>query len=200
MLRNIFITILLFPIWILIFGFSVDGELKIPIGKIDKSLKKYFGNDIVNLDIENEVSNLNSNARIFRLETEIDTIGYLYLTRLASCRAGGCSSNPNSLVEDFEYFDYYLVTDKFGKVLIVKVFNYQAAQGHQIMSRGWLRQFIGFNGDKALVYGADIQAISGATISAKTLTQDIQDAEKLILSVILDNNWVVSDLYLLRFL
>jgi hypothetical protein len=41
------------------------------------------------------------------------------------------------------------------------------------MSNGWLSQFVGFSGQEKLVYGKDIQAISGATISANAMNDDI---------------------------
>ena len=42
------------------------------------------------------------------------------------------------------------------------------------MVKGWLNQFIGYDGTKTLRVGKEIDSISGATISAYGITTDIQ--------------------------
>jgi len=48
---------------------------------------------------------------------------------------------------------------------------------YEICSKNWLKQFIGYQGNP-LRYKADIDGISGATISANSITSDIQDVHK----------------------
>ena len=125
-----------------------------------------------------------SQSEILEIKTDTVIIGYVYVSRVNSCRAGGCSITPSDNAIEFEYFDYFFVTDARANILNVKVFNYQATHGHQIMSRGWLKQFVGHGGNQSLLYGKDIQAISGATVSAKTLIDDIREAEFVLLEIL----------------
>jgi len=102
-------------------------------------------------------------------------VNYVYIGRVKSCRAGGCGiSRPLSANEDQEYFDYFILFDKEKNVKLVRVYNYQATHGQEVTSRGWLRQFIGYNGSDDLLVGKDIDAISGATISVYGITFDVQ--------------------------
>ncbi|MCK4920537.1 MAG: FMN-binding protein [Bacteroidales bacterium] len=52
--------------------------------------------------------------------------------------------------------------------------NYQATHGQEVTSPGWLKQFVGYDGIKSLVVGREIDAISGATISADAITMNLQ--------------------------
>lgn len=69
-------------------------------------------------------------------------------------------------------FDYVMITNKDCKVQKVMVVRYRSEYGSEIASKKWLSQFIDFNGG-TLRYGSDISAISGATVSAKSITSDI---------------------------
>ena len=109
-------------------------------------------------------------------------IQYMYIGRVNSCRAGGCSI-PNTLSQngDSEYFDYLVLFNAQNKVLLVKVFNYQATHGHEVTAKGWLKQFIGYNtAEKDLEVGKNIDSISGATISVNGITQDISDKTRIL--------------------
>ena len=188
MVRKGYITIILSTLLILILSFSESSQLKIPYNKINKTIKKQFGaQEFLLLPVE-EIFDSYSGSEIFSVQSDTFVLGYVFVSRVNSCRMGGCSITPGDVAVEFEYFDYYLVTDPEGKVLNVKVFNYQATQGHQVMSRGWLRQFVGFDGSQDLIYGKDIQAISGATVSAKSIIDDIKNAEKQIKRML--NNYV----------
>lgn len=114
---------------------------------------------------------------------EPEVAGYAYLGRVNSCRAGGCSNGQTVADGAAEYFDYFILYDGTGKILQVRVFNYQASHGHGINSRGWLRQFVGYKGDKKLEPGKNVDAVSGATISVKAIAEDIESK-----TVMLKNN------------
>ena len=170
----------------MILSFSESSQLKIPYNKINRSVKKQFGLQEFFLQQVEGRSNPYSDSEIFSIQSDTFVLGYVFVSRVNSCRMGGCSITPGDVAVDFEYFDYYIVTDPTGKVLVVKVFNYQATHGHEVMSKGWLKQFIGFDGSQNLVYGKDIQAISGATISAKSIIDDIKNAEAQIKNMLSD--------------
>ncbi len=49
-----------------------------------------------------------------------------------------------------------------------------ATHGQEITARGWLKQFIGYNGSESLKVDKNIDTISGATISVYAITSDIK--------------------------
>lgn len=113
--------------------------------------------------------------------SESNRYRYIYVGRVNSCRAGGCSA-PQLVSENghSEYFDYYILFDEKKSVRAVKVFNYNATHGHEVTAKGWLKQFIGHNGTKRLRVDKNIDAISGATISVYAITADIENRTKLL--------------------
>ena len=52
--------------------------------------------------------------------------------------------------------------------------------GGEIGSKRWLKQFIGINMDESLEFQKDIVGISGATISAKSMTFEINKVLKTV--------------------
>lgn len=106
---------------------------------------------------------------------------YVYVGRVVSCRAGGCSAAGAAFQANApEYFDYFMLFNDQGEVLKLKVFNYRATHGHEITVAGWLKQFIGYNGREDLVVGKHIDSISGATISVNSLTSDVENKTRLL--------------------
>ncbi len=57
---------------------------------------------------------------------------------------------------------------------------YREDHGAEVGSKRWLKQFIGKSGDNNLKYQKDIVAISGATISAKSMTNEVNKLLKTI--------------------
>lgn len=106
---------------------------------------------------------------------------YVYSGRVNSCRAGGCSSDK-LFTEDSpsEYFDYFIIFDSTATIQLVRVFNYAATHGQEIMHKKWLAKFIGYQGNTPLEVGKKIDAISGATISVYGITGDIVDKTRLL--------------------
>ncbi len=112
---------------------------------------------------------------------------YLYIGRVNSCRAGGCSSSSGQPIEnpEYEYFDYFILFDNAATVRLVKVFNYEATHGQEITAPGWLKQFSGYSASKYLKVGKNIDAISGATVSVYAITLDVQDKTRLLREILL---------------
>jgi len=111
-------------------------------------------------------------------------ISHLYIGRVNSCRAGGCSRPDASPWGESEYFDYMVCYTKTGEVALVKIFNYQATHGYEVTAKGWLKQFIGFSSDDKLEVGHNIDSISGATISVNGITADIEDKTAILHKVL----------------
>ena len=70
-------------------------------------------------------------------------------------------------------FEYLVLLDKDLVIVKAKVLVYREDYGGEIGSKRWLSQFISKNRDSILGYGEEITAISGATISVKSMTASI---------------------------
>jgi Na+-translocating ferredoxin:NAD+ oxidoreductase RnfG subunit len=162
-------------------GSSINYENK----ALAKILKKNGINDfslLKEIVLDDSIKTLyNFQGKYFLINSDVSKFKYIYTGRVNSCRAGGCS-NPVDVPQkgQSEYFDYFILFDKDKTVQLVKVFNYQASHGHEITAKGWLKQFIGFNGSEPLQVDKDIDAISGATISVYAITFDVDIKTELL--------------------
>lgn len=78
----------------------------------------------------------------------------------------------------YDEFTFLVLTDKEQVTRMVRVINYVSDHGGEISSKKWLDQFVGYKGGK-LKYGEDIQAISGATYSASSVTHRMNEIMEL---------------------
>lgn len=72
----------------------------------------------------------------------------------------------------YDLFDYLVITDEKFAIKKVNVVKYRSEHGGEIGSKKWLEQFENYSGGK-LEYAEEISVLSGATISAMSLTRDI---------------------------
>ncbi|MFH0756709.1 MAG: FMN-binding protein [Bacteroidota bacterium] len=79
----------------------------------------------------------------------------------------------------YDYFDYCIVYSNELEIKGIVVIVYRSTHGAAISQRKWLSQFTGYKGG-TLQVGANIDALSGATISAHSITTDIQRCQQLI--------------------
>lgn len=168
-------------IWV--FGFLTSyarPEIEYQHRSLVKALKK---EGITHLGVLEEVvvpesvsRNRPLNGKYFQVDAaHAGSIRYIYVGRVNSCRAGGCSiSNETSEEGSSEYFDYFILFDKNNTIRKVSVFNYQATHGQEVTARGWLKQFVGHNDTGSLQVDKTIDSISGATISVHALTSDVE--------------------------
>ena len=70
-------------------------------------------------------------------------------------------------------FDFIVLFDSKFTIKKTKVLIYREDYGQQIGSQRWLKQFIGLVPEDTPIYGEDIDAIAGATISASNMTREI---------------------------
>lgn len=70
---------------------------------------------------------------------------------------------------------YLVVLDSDLKIVKTKVLIYREEYGGEIGSKRWLRQFIGKTKDSEFRYGDNIDAIAGATISVRSMTNAMND-------------------------
>lgn len=178
-MKKLFLIIAVLNVGLVFSQSEVDFKPK----KLTKHLEKLYGDTQIDfLELENH--NLDERGEFFTLKAEDQLVNYLYVGRVNSCRATGCSVNMNSVPnESYEYFDYYILFDEDKSVISVRIFNYAATHGQEVTSKGWLKQFVGYNGSKDLVVGKNIDAISNATISVYGITEDIQSKTQLLNSI-----------------
>ena len=69
-----------------------------------------------------------------------------------------------------DIFDYVVLFNPDMDINKTKILIYREDYGRQVGSQRWLKQFIGMKAGEPLSYGKDIDGISGATISAKSMT------------------------------
>ena len=135
-----------------------------PAGKAQKSIQPEFkGKEVAieNIDLM-EMSSAyflekRGNFTAYKLKLDGIPSGYVFFTKAKG---------------RFDFFEYMVILSEQGSVQKVKVLQYISEHGGEIRSSKWLDQFCGYTSGP-LVYGKDIQALSGATISAGAITKDI---------------------------
>lgn len=126
------------------------------------------------------------NEKFFKI-TNSTQIGYVYVGRVKTCRAGICAStNKFKSNNSYEFFDYFILFDTLARILSVNIFNYEATHGQEISIKSWLKQFVGYDGSNELNVGKNIDAISGATISVHSITDDVSSKTKVLKKYILE--------------
>ncbi len=168
---NILFTCML--IWFASSSFMHDHLTELPAKKISKSIEKIWNIDDYQLE-EMSHNSCVDNGVFFKVISGEKELGFIYSGRVNSCKSGGCAAETDEVNLAFEFFDYFMLLDTSKQVIWVKIYNYHATHGHEVMSRGWLNQFKGLEPGKSIIFGKDIEAISGATVSASAITEDIQ--------------------------
>ncbi|GAA4107183.1 hypothetical protein GCM10022393_02270 [Aquimarina addita] len=75
-------------------------------------------------------------------------------------------------------FDYLVIFDKDFVIATSKVLIYREEYGGEIGSKRWLKQFIGKSKNDDVKFGENVDAISGATISVRSMTNAISNLLK----------------------
>ncbi len=176
-LKKIFLTMIGLICFVHAFAqSSIDYQPKALLKALQKSgISNPSG--LQEIPVQESASQMQSSeGKFFQINSDKEgQYKYVYVGRVNSCRAGGCSA-PNILphADHSEYFDYYVLFDSNKTVQAVKVYNYQATHGQEVTAKGWLKQFIGYNGSESLQVNKNIDSISGATISVYAITLDIE--------------------------
>lgn len=100
---------------------------------------------------------------IFKIFSEGEFLGYFAL---------------DQSMGQYDYFDYLVLFNDNLEIISVKILNYREDYGYEISSLWWLSQFIGKKEGKLMKYDDDIDALSGATISAQSLTDHLKILSK----------------------
>lgn len=165
MKQIIFISVLVF----FISSFNVSKRVD---AMIDKEIKSVFEIETYTKGLINIPSEINNtlplqitDINFFKINNKNKNLGYYYLGQ-----AYGKA----------DYFDFIVIFDSDLIVSKVKILVYREDHGGEVGSKRWLKQFIGVTTKKQLKYQQDIAAISGATISAKSMTNEVNKLLKTI--------------------
>ncbi len=140
-------------------SFGIHKGLK---KKIDKEIKAVYSienytHQVVTIpqEITSELPSEFNNNNLLQLKSKDTLLGYAYVSKAAS---------------KTDEFDYLVLLDTNLIVLKTKVLVYREDYGGEIGSKRWLKQFTGKTQNDDLRYGDNIVAISGATISVRSMT------------------------------
>lgn len=152
-------SISFFILTFLLMSFSVHKDLQKRVDKEIKStfsVEKYdYNNIIISKDIADELPSKFGDNDFLKITSNNTLLGYVYMSKAPSKTA---------------QFDYLVLLDKDLIVLKSKVLIYREEYGGEIGSKRWLKQFIGKKSGDELKLGNNIVAISGATISVRSMT------------------------------
>ena len=127
-----------------------------------KVLEKFF--DAENIELT-EVTELTSKQDIFFVAKHQDSeLGIVVLTTARG---------------RYDHFDYMMIYNNNLQLELIKILVYRSQYGSEISGKRWLRQFYQQKDDQ-FKYGNDIQAISGATFSAMSLTKNVNRINKKV--------------------
>jgi Na+-translocating ferredoxin:NAD+ oxidoreductase RnfG subunit len=121
--------------------------------------------EIEPLDADQSSKYYSSYDTLFRIVGGDSTLGFLVLS---------------SAKGRFELFDFMMVYTSETEVIDMRVMVYRSEYGSQVCSKAWLKQFYGIPSSKSLQYGSDVDALSGATFSARSLTEQVNRLNRLM--------------------
>jgi Na+-translocating ferredoxin:NAD+ oxidoreductase RnfG subunit len=136
-------------------------------GKVDKAISGTFAQE--NLQLKKLVISealtvkeaLAAKEHLYEVFQGQDLKGYAYIGQAPSMK---------------NVFDYIVIFNTDKEIIKSKVLIYREQHGRQIGSTRWLNQFTGMNAEDRPVLGKNIDGISGATISATSMTRAVKTA------------------------
>lgn len=157
-----YISILILALISLSFGLPKNIQKK-----VDKEIKNVYNIETFTLtnvkmpaDTTKDLPSKFGEDNLFKIESHTTFLGYAYISKAPSKTA---------------QFDYLILLDKDLIVIKTKVLMYREEYGGEIGSTRWLKQFIGKTKNDSLKLNSNIVAISGATISVRSMTNAVND-------------------------
>ena len=165
-------------LFFLVFHLSFDIPKRIE-KRIDKEIlivfdiESYYKEVIVVDEIINKKLKIDFNEdNFYKISSGEDLVGYFYYGKALS------------KVDEFDFvviFDYNLIIKK------IKILAYREDYGGEISSKRWLSQFNDLTIEDTIAYKKEIKAISGATISAISMTKAVNN---LLISLTILQNYM----------
>lgn len=135
--------------------------------RVNKEIEKTFETEKFDMSeitiseaLQKQVPSKFNNDNLFKVQSGDQLICYAYVAQAPSKTA---------------QFDYLVLLNPDLTVAGSKVLIYREEYGGEIGSSRWLKQFIGKEPGDNLQYGDNVSAISGATISVRSMTKAMND-------------------------
>ncbi len=145
-------------------GYGLPAKLQKKVDKVIKSTYdiETFSFDAITIstEIAKELPSKFGEDNLFKITASNKLQGYAYVAKA-----------PSKTAE----FDYLVLFDDKLTVVKAKVLIYREEYGGEIGSKRWLKQFIGKTQNDKFRYGDNIDAIAGATISVRSMTNAMND-------------------------
>lgn len=178
MKRSIPLALLIVLLSLLCLGFGLPKNIQ---KKVNKEIEKVFETAAYTMQPITVPATLNntlpakiSEDNFYKLSEGDQLLGYAFIDKAPSKTA---------------QFDYLVIFDADLRVIHSKVLVYREEYGGEIGSKRWLKQFLGKTGGDRVDHETNIDAISGATISVRSMTLSM---DKLLQTVgILHQNKVI---------
>jgi len=158
------ITVVFFTVSFLFFGFGLPKNIQ---KKVYKEVEKTFevSEFVMQAVVVSDAMNRKLPAKItennfYRLTEDKELLGYIFVDKAPSKTA---------------QFDYLVIFNDNLKVIHSKVLVYREEYGGEIGSKRWLKQFLGKTGHDRVSHETNIDGISGATISVRSMTKSIDN-------------------------
>ena len=132
--------------------YPVDTDFSMHILLLDKQVKK---------KVENKVK-----QRFYR-----DKLYYWNITKGDSTMAYAFLDN---VIGKSMPITFMVILNIDGDIINANVIKYRESYGSEVGNKGWLQQFIDFNNNSDYNIGKEIDGISGATISVKSMSKGMQ--------------------------
>lgn len=156
--------------------------------RVQKSVNRIWKKQTIHYVQINE--DLGPEMVLYEIYANERKVGFICLKEAKGCRIGGCEADVEDLNDQYwnsegayERFAYYLILDNEQVVLRTGVYDYPGDYGYEITSKWWQKQFQGYIGGD-LLYGKNVDAISGATISAHSMCVDLENTYTILLDFI----------------
>jgi Na+-translocating ferredoxin:NAD+ oxidoreductase RnfG subunit len=138
--------------------------------KVDKEIKEEYNVEqfefvpkVIDVQISSTLPSPFHADNFFEIKFKGKLLGYAYVSKAPS---------------KTDQFDYLVLLDTELVVKKAKVLIYREDYGGEIGSKRWLQQFIGKTQNDEVKYQDNIIAISGATISVRSMTSAMNDLLK----------------------
>lgn len=155
------------------FGQTTGNWSEVLEGKINKALYPLYETNEFQFAQQNQlagnsIEGVNLESNLYKLFVRNELKGYIYVSKAPSMK---------------NVFDYLVIFNENLSIEKAKVLIYREQHGRQIGAARWLSQFKGLETKDRPVLGEDIDGISGATISATSMTKAINNLLKALDSV-----------------
>jgi hypothetical protein len=151
-----------------------------PSPSLDKKLNRFILKTFKDKEITKSEIDIPDSLQVFNennfysLNKGDSLVGFLSFNRANSCRVGGCVAfDSNNRQGNFDPFYFATIYSSDLVIQKMKILEYYSEYGYEISSKGWLKQFENKTGCESDLE-SEIDGISGATISVKSLIQEVE--------------------------